>query len=165
MAPCERSELLMVSVQVFGVTSSEAASSSTLCRSRSWLWSVGPSGAQPRPATLSRQERAGLETFKIKPEAIISGMSSLARVECFMWIIERLSRCPAVRADYDESCLQMFMLLYRCVDQYLHFVRSILGCRRVYLFLCSDPVLASVTINCSLMRGCNGSSFAPLGLN
>lgn len=104
MAPCERSELLMVSVQVFGMTSSassaEAASSSTLCRSRSWLWSVGPSGAQPRPATLSRQERAGLETFKIKPEAIISGISFLAPVECFMWIIERLSRCP----DFTVCC-------------------------------------------------------------
>lgn len=67
MAPCERSELLMVSVQVFGMTSSapsaEAASSLMF------------------------------QTFKIKPEAIILGISFLAQVESFMWIIERLSRC------------------------------------------------------------------------
>lgn len=63
-------------------------------------------------------------------------------------------------------CLQMFISLYRCVDQYICTLSVVFwDADACTCFFVLTPVLASVTINCSLMRGCNGRSFAPLGLN
>lgn len=62
-------------------------------------------------------------------------------------------------------CLQMFISLYRCIDQYICTLSVVFWDADVYLFLVLTPVLASTTINCGLMRGCNRRSFAPLSLN